>query len=147
MIEEGETTEVVEEKDAFVVAEVNHIEASLLPPVEKVKEKLIAEWTKDKQKEEISSFADKVYVAIQKGNNLKTLATSYGLEEKELPNVKRSELGEFPADVVKKLFSLEKDKVEMLPAGESFVIVKTLKITEADKEEKKEADKEEKKDS
>ena len=136
MIEEGETTAAIEDKDAFVVAEVDHIEASVLPPVEKVKEKLVAEWTKDKQKAEISSFADKVYNAIQMGSNFKTVATSYGLDERELPDVKRSELREFPADVSKKLFSLKQGKIELLPAGESFVVVKTLKITEADKDDK-----------
>ena len=136
MLDEGETTGSIERNGRFVVAQVEQIEPSVLPPPEKVKDVLVAEWTKDRQKEQVSAFADKVYQTAKQNGDFKRTAALFGLEQQTPIDVKRAELADLPDDVTKTLFSLNVGKVELIPAGESFVVAKALKVTKADKDDK-----------
>ena len=97
-----------------------------------MKDILVAEWKKDQQKKDIADFAQKVYQAAQKGDELKTVALFYQLDEKTLKDVNRGAVSDLSRAVVEQLFSAQEDAVLLLPVGEDYVVAKVEKVTAAD---------------
>lgn len=129
---EGEPSPLVNYQNGSVVVQVDAVEPMSLKPFAEVKDILVAEWKKDQQKKDIADFAQKVYQAAQKGDELKTVALFYQLDEKTLKDVNRGAVSDLPRAVVEQLFSAQEDAVLLLPVGEDYVVAKVEKVTAAD---------------
>lgn len=124
----GESSPLIDYQNGFLVVRTNEIEPTALKPLADVKEIVIAEWKKDQQKKDIAAFADKIYKAAQKGDDLKTVGLFYHVDEKLLKDMTRSKVQDLPQEVVEQLFMAKKDAVVLVPIGEDFVVAKVTGI-------------------
>lgn len=131
---EGEPSPLVNYENGSVVVQVDAVEPTTLKPFEQVKDILVAEWKKDQQKKGIEDFAQKVYQAARQGDEFKTVALFYHLDEKNLKDVNRGAVSDLPREVVEKLFSAQKGDILLLPVGEDYVVAKVDKVISEDSE-------------
>ena len=129
---ENEVSALVDEGDGYLAVRVDQIEPSKLKSFEDVKDVLVAEWTKDKQKKQVQGYAQDLFERVQKGDSFKTVALFGGLKVQDLKEIKRGDLQTLPAPIGEELFKAEPNKPLLLPLDEGFVLSKVEKVNMPD---------------
>lgn len=81
----AETSEPVNTPLGWYVMQITNIKTGLTPPLEKVKDKLIAAWKNERAGEELPDVLNKLDDGIAGGATLEELAKSFNLQLRQLP--------------------------------------------------------------
>ncbi len=117
--------------DGFVWFDVRDIKPASIEPLEKVKDKAIALWKKDKQRELVMKKARELMKRAEKGEDFAKLAQEAGAEVKTLAQVKRNDAREdFPVAAARALFAAPEDGYAVAPAadGVSALVIKSIPL-------------------
>ncbi len=128
LLPQNEVSALIDEGDGYMAVRVEKIEPSVLKTFDAVKETLIAEWVKDKQKKQVQSFADDLFARTQKGDTIQTVALFGGLKVQDLKDIKRGDLQTLPPQIGADLFKAQTNMPVLMPLDEGFVLAEVTKV-------------------
>ena len=132
----GAVSPLISYGNGFMLLRTDEITPVTLKPFEEVREILVDVWTKNKQKEALKGYAERIFSEVQKGAPISRVAKKYVLHEEDLKDVNKRILSETFGENGKSLFNLkEGGELLMSVSEEAYVIVRVLRIKDADPDE------------
>lgn len=129
----GEQADLVEtEDDGFYVLRVDKIMPPSLIPLAKARDKVVAAWRGEQQKQSAKAQAALVTDRVKAGNDIATVAGDLGLEVETSDPFTRDGAETIPPELVQEIFNSEIGDVGMAKTEAGFVITRLAHIETGD---------------
>ena len=121
-LQEGETSTPIAYQDGFIFVRVDSVKPAQALTFEQAKPQLQQAFKQDKQKEQLSAYAQQILKKAQAAKSLDKLG-----EVKTLEGVRRADLEQLPAEVVNQIFEADLKTPFLMPVGDQCVLVMVTK--------------------
>ncbi|MGK7346240.1 MAG: SurA N-terminal domain-containing protein [Candidatus Nitrospinota bacterium M3_3B_026] len=129
-LEKGRVSDAIELADSFVLAMVDSVEPSRVPPLEQVRDKVEEEVRLEKSVKKASAVAERIAKKTNEGMALSEAAAAEGLEVKVTEPFSRRDLADMSKEkeegIVKEAFALDVGEAAVTKSLEGYMAIRTV---------------------